>query len=187
MHSANSLKLQTNKLMRHSKIMLTFAALVAGLALGVAAWAQNSDAPRATAPSIDAGNLRAFIELARSDLKTQKTLIIAQNIQFTDDEAAEFWPLHSQYNLELNKLLDERLALLNEYVGVYKTMTDQQATALASKVFSWEEKRTKLKRTWFKKFSKVVPAKKAAQFFQIENQINAALDLQVAASLPLIK
>ncbi len=77
--------------------------------------------------------------------------------------------------------------MLNEYAGAYKTMTDQQATALANKVFAWEEKRTKLKRTWFKKFSKVVPAKKAAQFFQIENQLNAALDLQLAASLPLIK
>jgi hypothetical protein len=27
----------------------------------------------------------------------------------------------------------------------------------------------------------------AAQFFKIENQLNAALDLQVAATLPLIK
>ena len=66
-------------------------------------------------------------------------------------------------------------------------MTDQQATALAEKVFDLEKKRTDLKRTWFKKFSKVVPAKKAAQFFQIENQLNAALDLQLAAALPLIQ
>ena len=58
---------------------------------------------------------------------------------------------------------------------------------LAQKVFDWEEKHTKLKRTWFKKFSKVVPAKKAAQLFQIENQLNAAPDLRLAASLPLIK
>ena len=33
----------------------------------------------------------------------------------------------------------------------------------------------------------LVPAVKATRFFQIENQINLALDLQVAASLPLIK
>jgi len=173
--------------MNNSRTKLTFAVLAASLALTVAPLAQNANARRATDPAIDAGNLRAFIELARSDLKTQKTLIIAQNIQFTDDEAVEFWPLHSQYSLALNKLLDERLQLLNEYAGIYQTMTDKQATALASKVFSWEEKRTKLKRTWFKKFSKVVPAKKAAQFFQIENQLNAALDLQLAAALPLIK
>ena len=61
-------------------------------------------------------------------------------------------------------------------------MGDEEAASLAGKVFGWEEKRT-----WFKKFAKVVPTKKAAQFFQIENQINAALDLQLAASLPLIR
>ena len=173
--------------MNKLKTKLALTALAAGLAFTIAARAQDADARPATSPSIDAGNLRAFIELARSDLKTQKTFIIAQNIQFTDDEAAEFWPLHNEYSLALNQLLDERLRLLNEYVGIYKTMTDQQATVLANKVFAWEEKRTKLKQTWFKKFSKVVPAKKAAQFFQIENQLNAALDLQLAASLPLIK
>jgi hypothetical protein len=32
-----------------------------------------------------------------------------------------------------------------------------------------------------------VPGVKAARFFQIENLINMALDLQVAASLPLLK
>jgi hypothetical protein len=173
--------------MKHFKTILTFTTLAVGLALATAAPAQTSDTKPAAEPAIDAGNLRVFIELARSDLKTQKTLIIAQNIQFTDDEAVEFWPLHSEYTLELNQLLDERLQLLNEYAGTYQAMTDKQATALANKVFSWEEKRTALKRTWFKKFSKVVPAKKAAQFFQIENQINAALDLQLAAALPLIK
>ncbi len=166
---------------------LAVATLAAACSLTPGAWAQNSESPRAAEPAIDAGNLRAFIELARSDLKTEKTLIIAQNIQFTDDEAAEFWPLHGEYTLALNRLLDERLQVLNEYVGSYQTMTDKQAAALANKVFAWEEQRTALKRTWFKKFCKVVPAKKAAQFFQIENQLNAALDLRLAASLPLIK
>lgn len=173
--------------MKNMNKLVTLTLLAAAFALTTAALAQNSEAPQTAAPAMDAGNLRAFIELARSDLKTQKTLIIAQNIKFTDDEAAEFWPLHSEYTVALNKLLDERLRLLNEYLATYATMTDPQATALAKKVFDLEEKRTQLKRTWFKKFSKVVPARKAAQFFQIENQLNAALDLQLAASLPLIK
>jgi hypothetical protein len=173
--------------MKHLQTKLTLAALFASLALAGTALAQGGDAARQAERPVDAGNLRAFVELARSDLRTEKTLIIAQNIQFTDDEAVEFWALHSDYNNELNKLLDERLQLLNQFAGTYKDMTDKQAADLAGKVFNWEEKRTKLKRTWFKKFSKVVPAKKAAQFFQIENQLNAALDLRLAASLPLIK
>src|SRR5690349_5516914 len=36
----------------------------------------------------DAGNLRAFAELARTDLRLRKSLIIAQNLPLTDDEAA---------------------------------------------------------------------------------------------------
>lgn len=173
--------------MKIFKPKLALATLAAAVVLTAPALEQNSTDPRSGILTLDAGNLRAFVELARSDLKTQKTLVIAQNIQFTDDEAVEFWPLHSEYTVALNQLLDERLELLKEYAGIYKTMTDREATTFASKIFSWEEKRTKLKRTWFKKFSKVVPAKKAAQFFQIENQLNAALDLQLAASLPLIK
>jgi len=175
--------------MSHSNIKFTLALTVLIFCFG---WSPTAPAQttKVTSPaqtSVDAGNLRAFIELARSDLKTQKTLIIAENIQFTDDEAVEFWATHNDYSNELNKLLDERLQLLNQFAGTYQNMTDKQATELAEKVFSWEEKRTKLKRTYFKKFSKVVPAKKAAQFFQIENQLNAALDLQLAAALPLIK
>ena len=57
----------------------------------------------------------------------------------------------------------------------------------SAQAIALEEKQTKLKRTYFKKSEKVVPGKKAAQFFQIETQINAALDVRLAAALPLIK
>ncbi|MFM1942578.1 MAG: hypothetical protein RI897_1560 [Verrucomicrobiota bacterium] len=135
----------------------------------------------------DEGNLRVFLELVRSDIQTEKATIIAQNIQFTDDEAFEFWPLHREYALELNKLLDQRLNLIRKHVTSFDSLSDRQAEQLAKDVFDLESKRLKLKRTWFKKFAKVIPAKKAAQFFQLESQLNAALDLRVAAALPLIK
>jgi hypothetical protein len=141
--------------------------------------------PAGAAP--DAGNLRAFVELARSDIRTNKAIIIADNIDFTGDEAAEFWPLHREYELELNQLLDQRLALLTRYASQYRSMTDKEAARLAGDVFDLEAKRTGLKRKYFKKFAQVVAARKAARFFQIENQINLALDLQVAGSLSLIK
>jgi hypothetical protein len=52
--------------------------------------------------------------------------------------------------------------------------------------FLVERKANKWKHTWFKKFSKVIPAKKAAQFIQLENQLNAASDLR-PATLALIE
>lgn len=138
-------------------------------------------------PPPDPGNLRAFVELARSDIRTQKAVIIAQNLPLTEDEAVEFWPVHREYECELGKILDERYAGIVQFVRTYGAMSDAQATTLADKSFDLEEQRTALKRKYFKRFSEVVPAVKAARFFQIENQLNMALDLRVAGSLPLIK
>lgn len=136
---------------------------------------------------VDLGNLRTLVELARSDIRTQKAAVIAQNIEFTADEAVEFWPLDREYEIEDNKLLDERYALLVRYVREFQTMTSKQAIDLAEKAFDLEARRLKLRRKYFGKFRKVIPAVKAARFFQVERQINMAIDLQLAASLPLIK
>ncbi len=173
--------------MTHLAGRLFLLALTVLLGTSGSVLAQSTEAIPPGEPAVDAGNLRAFIELTRSDIRTRKTLIIAQNIQFTDDEAVEFWPLHSEYSLALDKLLDERLRILREYLAGSARFTDREATRLAGKVFDLEDQRTRLKRVWFRKFSKVVPAKKAAQFFQIENQLNAVLDLRLAAALPLIR
>jgi hypothetical protein len=87
----------------------------------------------------------------------------------------------------LATLLDERYEAILQFAKDYGTMTDEQATGLAKKSFDLEAKRTGLKRTYFKKFAGVIPAVKTARFFQIENQLNMVVDLQVAASLPLIQ
>ncbi len=177
---------EKNGISRHT--FLRTLALAAPLLPGAALLAKTEEQPvPGPEPTPDAGNLRAFVELARSDLRLQKSFIIAQNLPLTDAEAMEFWPLQREYDQELNKLLDERLAGIIQFANDYGTMTDEQATSLVKIAFDVEEKRTALKRKYFKKFSKVVPAVKAARFFQIENQLNMAIDLRVAAALPLIK
>ena len=170
-----------------SKIRLTPLLLSLVLLAGAAVWAQSGSPVEKPQARPDAGNLRAFLELARSDLKTQKAIIVAENMEFTEEEGAEFWPLQRDYQHELTRLGDLKLALIEEYAANYQTMTDAAARDLTRKSFDLEEKKTDLKRKYFKKFAKVIPAKKAARFFQIDNQLNLALDLQVAASLPLIK
>ena len=166
------------KVSLRSKIRLGPLLLSLVLLAGVAVWAQ---------PMPDAGNLRAFIELARSDLKTQKAVILAGNLPLTEEEGSEFWPLQGNYQHELTKPGDFKLALVEQYAANFQSMTDAAARDLATKSFDLEEKKTDLKRRYFTNFEKVIPAKKAARFFQIDNQLNLALDRQVAGSLPLIK
>ena len=148
---------------------------------------QSASSPPSTETNVDLGKLRSFVELARSDIRTEKSYVIAQNLPLSDKEAEGFWPLHREYDLEYTRLLDERLSAIIQFAKQYDSMTDADATTLAEKTFELENKRTALKKKFFPKFSKVIPALKAARFFQIENQLNMLLDLQVASSLPLIK
>ena len=87
----------------------------------------------------------------------------------------------------LRKWYDRRLELIKEFFDKEDTLSDSRARSLAEQVFTLEESRTDLKRKYFKKFAKIIGAKKAVRFFQVENQLNAAIDLRIAAALPLVK
>lgn len=163
--------------MKKSQLILSLAALSAGTVLNVLG----------QTPTPDPGTVRSGLDLIRADLKTEKAYLIAQNVSFTPDEAAEFWPLYNEYIGELNKLLDDRLLLMKDYLDHHEALSDQQAQNIAGRVFELEGKRLDLKRVWFRKFAEVVPATKALKFFQVENQINAALDLKLMDSMPLVK
>lgn len=173
------------RLHKYTLLVLGLTVMIAPLAVSVLA--QTDEAIPREVPPPDAGSLRAFIELVRSDIRTEKSYVLAQNMTFTEDEAVEFWPLQREYEFELSLLYDRRLALIRDFIKTYDTMTEDQATQLAENSLSLEESRTKLKRQYFSKFAEVITAKKAVRFFQIENQINTAIDLQIAASLPLLK
>lgn len=161
--------------------------IVAAAWLVAGAAAPAAESTNSSSAQLDSGNLRTFLELVRKDVRTEKALIVAQNVDFTRDEAVTFWPLYSEYELELSKWYDRRFALLKGYLDHEQTMSDSQIGKLADEVFSLEEKRTSLKRKFYKKFAKAVGPKKAARFFQIENQLNAAIDVRIAAEVPLIK
>ncbi len=127
-----------------------------------------------------------YIELLRQDIKKEKVGIITEVMDFTEEQTGIFWPIYREYDLELTKIGDERLAMIKDYAEHYQTLTDEKAKELVEKAFQLQQKRIKLRRAYFKKMDKVLPSKVVAKFFQLENQILLILDLQVASELPLI-
>lgn len=162
----------------------TFAAAAAVLlGLAIPAQTQTSDTPALADPAY----LKALIELARPEVRERKAETIRQSMDLTESEASGFWPLHADYEKEQTKLFDERLALIEQFGKSHETMTDNQAEELARKSFDLEARRAALKKKYWPRFEKVVSPKKAARFFQLDNQINMAIDLSIVARLPLIK
>ena len=129
----------------------------------------------------------AYIELLKSDMRTQKVAVITEAMQFTDKESSAFWPVYKKYEFELSEIIDDRIELIKNYVQNYDNLTDEKARQLAKKVFALEKRRTKLKKKYFKRFEKALSSTIAAKFIQVEKQINLLIDLQIASELPLIK
>lgn len=132
-------------------------------------------------------NLRAYTELLRADVKVKRVAIITEIMQFDDTEAASFWPIFRAYDLELSKIGDGRISLIENYIDNYENMTDQKADQLMTQVFALEAQRAELKKKYFDKMKKTLSPVTAARFFQIENQIQHIIDLQTSASLPTMQ
>ena len=132
-------------------------------------------------------NLQAYVELLRSDLKSRKVAILTQVMEFTPAEASTFWPIYKEYDDELSRLGDQKLQLIKDYAESYGDITDQKAGELVNKVFDLEEKRTALKRRYYERFKRAMPAVTAARFVQVENQILMLIDLQIASRLPVVR
>ena len=158
------------------------------LLLVLAAPAAQTPQPAATAlPQKETRerNLRAYTELLRSDLRTQKVAVITEVMQFTEAEDAAFWPIYREYELDLSRLNDERLAVIETYAKSYDKLTDAIANDLMTRALALDSRGTTLKQKYFAKLKTAMSPLTAARVLQVENQIGLLLDLQIAASLPI--
>lgn len=126
-----------------------------------------------------------YLELIRADLKAEKTAILTDNLNLTDDQAALFWPIYREYDLKLSALQDERLALLKDYAAGYENLGPETALTIMEKAFALEEKRLKLRKQYFDKTAKAVSPIVAARFAHIESVIQHLIDLQIQLEVPM--
>jgi hypothetical protein len=159
---------------------LALLALSAAPALGQAARDPAKDAKEAKTL-----NLSAYTELLRSDVRAQKIAILTEVMGFTDKEDEAFWPIYREYDLEMSKLGDQRVALIAEYAKHYANLTDAVADELATKALDLEAARQAVKRKYYDRIKSAIAPITAARFLQVEQQLLLLIDLQILSSLPI--
>jgi len=130
---------------------------------------------------------RDLISIMRSDIRAEKTAIVTQAMHLTEEQAEAFWPVYKEYENEMIKLNDERLALVKDYTSSYDTMTGDAAKKMIDRSFKLQEARTKTLKKYVSRMSRAVDPRTAARWAQLEHALGAAIDLQIAAKLPLLK
>ena len=127
------------------------------------------------------------IALARQSAHTDRQVLIMGNVHFTSDESAEFWPAWKQYRAAMAANTDRMLALISDFAGHYQEMTDMKANELMVDSFSIKMQSLVIKQQFAGDINKFMPTKKVMRVIQIENKLDAALQMKLASEIPLVK
>jgi hypothetical protein len=133
-------------------------------------------------------------QLLISQIQADRKAVVLQNMGMTDEETAAFVPIYDEYQAEQKKLAEERIAIVDKFAKHYNSAVDAATSmddnAAAKILKSWsqlEDRDLALNKKYVKRFEKVLPASKVLRLVQIENKINALVDIQMAQMIPLAR
>jgi len=146
----------------------------------------QKQAPSSSATSAQDQNIQEYIDLLRSQVRQQKAEIMGAVMQLDADQAAKFWPIYSEYDAQLTKLNNLRMANIEEYARNYDQLTDAKADELIQKAFEYRKQRSELLAKYYERMKVSLGAIDAARFLQIEDQLLLIIDLQITSALPVV-
>ena len=127
------------------------------------------------------------IALVRQSAHTDRKVAIMGNVHFTADESAQFWPAWDAYRAAAMANGDRRLAVIENFAANYDEMTDQKANELMTDSFSIRMQDVVIMQNFAKKIQTFIPAQKVLRIMQIESKLDAAIEMKLAAEIPLAK
>jgi uncharacterized membrane-anchored protein YhcB (DUF1043 family) len=127
------------------------------------------------------------MEALRERLRADKKAVVTEVLQLTEGEAKEFWPVYNAYQSDMVTHYDRLLKLIETYAQSYETMTDAKATSLLKEYLGLERDHVAILTSYLPRFQKVLPPKKVAKLYQVENKARALVNYELARGIPLVK
>lgn len=155
-----------------TKLTRLFPLLLLALGIGLAA-------------PVSAQTEQDLIELLRSQIKTDRQAIVAENMNLSETQSEKFWPLYKEYMSRRDSLIDRRVAILTDFRDNRMGMTAQQARQILTDALELEADIVSLKRQYVRDFQKVLGPRAALRFFQIQNKLDAIINVELASVVPL--
>ncbi len=128
------------------------------------------------------------MEILRQKVKADKKLLVAANMDLTENEAKGFWPVYDAYQADLQGLNGRIGKLVQRYADLYntKTLTDDSAKGLLDEALAIERAEVAMRESYVPKLTTVIPATKVARYLQIENKIRAVIKFELADGIPVV-
>src|SRR4030095_6116176 len=155
--------------MRHAlrSALRSLIAFGSALACLTGGWAGAQDKP---ADSMDT---------LREQLRTDKRAVVASVLDLTESESKVFWPVYNAYQSDMVAHYDRLLKLLDTYAKNYEALTDETATSLLQQDLALERDHVALVTSYLPRYQKVLPPKKVAKLYQVENKARALVNYEL--------
>jgi len=129
------------------------------------------------------------MQILAQKIKADKKVVVAANMQLTEEEAKGFWPVYDAYQKDLQGINQRLLGTIKRYADAFNKgpVSDEAAKKLINEAIAIEDAEVKLKRSYVPKLEKVIPGMKVARYLQIENKIRAIGKYELAAQIPLVQ
>lgn len=169
--------------MRLSRCLAVCAAAAALFTIAAALPAAAQTATQSEKQTATESQKRIDIAAARA----QRKAIVAANMQLTDQEAQDFWPLYEAYEAKMDKLDDRHAAEIKAYAKAYETLTDRDAKKKLDEVMAIKQARLTVQKQYIPKFTAVLSPIKVTRFYQIDNKLRAMVQCDIAQIVPLAR
>ena len=162
-----------------SKIPVIFICFM--LALG----ATTANAQSSTDAVMSSQELQAAKEL----IEIQRDMALIVNLDLTAEESETFWPLYDEYRQKVRSIRGRKLSLIEAYAERYRagTVDDEFAEMAIKDALKFQLETVKVRQKYWKKFRRIIPATKAARFYQLENRMDMEIDYVLAGGIPLVE
>jgi hypothetical protein len=127
------------------------------------------------------------MEALREKVRADKKLVVALALELTEEEAKGFWPVYGAYQSEMIAHHDRVAKMLDTYAKEYPAISDATATKLLGEFVALETDHAALLKRYVARFEKVLPPRKLARYYQLENKVRALLSYELARGIPLVK
>jgi len=133
-----------------------------------------------------AQNIGKYLESQKHVMKKEKKEMVKDVLELTEDQSKVFWPIYDEYMNELKPFNNILVNTITEYMDKYETMTNADADRLYKNYMVVDESWLKLKKKYYKKMHKVLPAIKVVRYFQLENRLRIMILGDLTIDLPMV-
>jgi len=147
--------------------------------------AAQSNAAQSNAAGDNAQNM-ADVALVRAAINAERVDVLNTYLGLTDAEGTAFWPLYKEYRDELNKVNDDQVKLVGNYLQSRDTLSDDEAKKITEGLLKDRKKKVDIQKGYLGKFAKILPGKKVARLYQLENKVDAVIAYEAADRIPLV-